>query len=352
MDRKHPVFRDIIFTAAVLIASFLISMVLHYVFKVYEHIPTMFVCAVFLISMRTGGYVYGIAASFVSVLAVNYAFTFPYFAFNFSIPGNLISALVMVVISVLTSTLITKLKLHEKRVAEGERERLRANLLRGISHDLRTPLTTIFGSASTLLENGETLTPAQRDRILHGIMDDSEWLMRMVENLLSVTRIGSGSVKIAKVYTVLEELLDSALVKFRKRHPDRQVELLIPDDILLIPMDPMLIEQVLLNLLENAVLHARGMTRLQLKVREERNRAIFEVEDDGCGIVPDLIGKIVKGSYIGSLSADSQKGSTGIGLSVCAAIIRAHGGEIYAENVPGGGARFGFTLGLEEEDEQ
>lgn len=154
------------------------------------------------------------------MIAVNYAFTFPFFSINFMIPVNMISAIIMIVIAILTSTLTTQIKRHEAMKAEGEKERMRANLLRAVSHDLRTPLTTIYGSAATLLENRDTLEEEQKTKILQGIKEDSEWLVRMVENLLSITRIDSGNVKIIKTPIVLEELIDSVIVKFRKRYPD------------------------------------------------------------------------------------------------------------------------------------
>ena len=122
-------------------------------FDVEEHITTVFVFLVFFISLFTEGYLYGVFAAFLGTIAVNYAFTFPYFALNFTIPVNLISGAIMIAIAVLTSALTTKLKQHEAMKAESEKERLRANLLRAVSHDIRTPLTTIYGSSATLLEN-------------------------------------------------------------------------------------------------------------------------------------------------------------------------------------------------------
>ena len=233
--------------------SFGISLLFQYIFEVQEHITTVFVFAVFLISLLTKGYVYGILAAFAGTIAVNYAFTFPYFALNFTIPVNFISGIIMIIVSILTSALTTKLKQHEAMKAESERERMRANLLRAVSHDLRTPLATIYASSTTLLDNKDTITEEQRDKIVVGIKEDSEWLVRMVENLLSITRIDSGTVKILKAPTVLEELIDSVALKFKKRYPAQKVEIEIPNDMIMIPMDAILIEQVIVNILENAV---------------------------------------------------------------------------------------------------
>ena len=256
-----------------------------------------------------------------------------------------------VVISILTSALTTKLKQHEATKAESERERMRANLLRAVSHDIRTPLTTIYASSSTLIENKGTMPEEQKDKIILGIKEDSEWLVRMVENLLSVTRIDSGHVKILKTPTVLEELIDSVVLKFKKRYPSQKVEIEIPEDMILIPMDAILIEQVIVNILENAVQHAVGMTRLVLRVFMLGNRAIFEIKDNGCGIDPDRMNSLFSGYYASSNNvADSQRKNAGIGLSVCATIIKAHGGDIKAENSKTGGAVFRFILEAEEDE--
>ena len=205
------------------------------------------------------------------------------------------------------------------------------------------------------MENKATMTEEQRDKIIVGIKEDSEWLVRMVENLLSITRIDSGTVKIIKTPTVLEELIDSVVLKFKKRYPTQKVEIEIPEDMLMIPMDAILIEQVIVNILENAVQHAIGMTRLTLRVFILGNRAIFEIKDNGCGIDPDRLDTIFTGYYTSNNDlADSQRKNAGIGLSVCATIIKGHGGDIKAENAKTGGAVFRFTLdaGDEECDEQ
>ena len=341
--------RDCLITVISLLCAFVLSLLFQYSFGVREHISTVFVFAVFLVSLLTEGYIYGVAAAFIGTVAVNYAFTFPYFTLNFTIQVNLISGIIMIAVAVLTGALTTKLKHHEATKAESEKERMRANLRRAISHDLRTPLTTIYGSSTTLLENRDMLTQEQKGRIITGIKEDSEWLIRMVENLLSVTRIDSGQVKIIKTPTVLEELIDSVMVKFKKRYPAQNIDIVLPDEMIIIPMDAMLIEQVVINILENAVQHAHGMTQLVLKVSALENHAVFEIIDDGCGIEPKKLETIFTGYNASSGEiADSQKKNAGIGLSVCATIVKAHGGHIEAENVKTGGTVFRFMLDMEE----
>ncbi len=351
MKKLYAYIKDSLITLGLLIAAFGVSLLFQYIFEVHEHITTVFVFVVFLISLITKGYIYGIFAAFIGTVAVNYAFTFPYFALNFIIPVNLISGIVMIIISILTSALVTKLKRHEAIKAEGERERMRANLLRAVSHDLRTPLTTIYASSTTLLDNKATMTEEQKNKIVVGIKEDSEWLIRMVENLLSITRIDTGTVKILKTPTVLEELIDSVVLKFKKRYPTQKVEIEIPTEFVIIPMDAILIEQVIINILENAVQHATGMTKLTLRVFTLGPRAVFEIKDNGCGISHDRLNKIFTGDYTANEQlADGQRRNAGIGLSVCETIIKAHGGDIKAENTKTGGAVFRFTLDTEEDN--
>ena len=347
--RTRDYIRDSLLTAVIMAAAFGTSFLLGDVLDIDEHITTLFAFAVFITSLVTDGFVYGIVAAVTGVIAINYAFTYPYFNMDFTVPESIFSAIVMLIISFLTSMFTTRLKKWESLKAEGERERMRANLLRAVSHDLRTPLTTIYGASSSIAESYDKLSDSQKIKMALGIKEDSEWLIRMVENLLSVTRIDSGKLKIIKTSTVLWELIDSVIIKFKKRYPTQSVELTLPDELVLIPMDAILIEQVIINILENAVHHAKGMTRLALSVSVSKGKAVFEISDNGSGIDKDRLDTLFSG-YSGNLAttSDSQKRNAGIGLSVCATIIKAHGGTISAENAVGGGAVFKFLLSTEE----
>ena len=318
-----------------------------------EHITTLFVFAVFLVSLLTEGYWYGMISAAIGTLMVNYAFTFPYFALNFTIGANLLSAVIMIALALMTSTLTSENKRQQQIKTESEKERMRANLLRAVSHDLRTPLTSIYGSSSVLLENEQTMTELQKKDMLTGIKEDSQWLIQMVENLLSITRIDEGKIKIIKTPTVVDELIDSVIVKFSKRYPNQEVDVLLPEEIVAVPMDALLIEQVLFNLLENAMIHAKGMTHLSLNVQVHKGHVIFEVKDDGCGIEISRMNALFTGVFEPAQDkADAKKRNTGIGLSVCATIIKAHDGTISAENDPNGGAVFRIILKEEEEAEE
>ena len=344
---------DGMFMVITLFVCFALNLALQEVYHSRTLIPMIFVLGVFLVSWKTQGYFWGIAASAISVLLVNYTFTYPYWAFDLTSPECVFSALVMMIVAVMTGALTTKLKEQEKIKAEIERERMRANLLRAVSHDLRTPLTSIYGASSAIIDNFDMLTQEQRLKLTKEVQEDAQWLIRMVENLLSVTRIGDGKVRISKTPTVLEELIDAVVLKFRKHFPEQKVQVSIPDEFILIPMDSMLIQQVLENLLENAVNHAVGMTELELTVVRQNNWAVFTVTDNGCGISQGRLQQLFTG-YLDRQEqpADGTRHNMGIGLSVCAAIIKAHGGEITGKNRPEGGAVFSFSLEMEDCDEQ
>ncbi|MBQ7868336.1 MAG: PAS domain-containing sensor histidine kinase [Clostridia bacterium] len=345
--------RDALITLSTLLLVFGLVLVLQRFFAVDRLIPMLFVLGVFIVSLHTSGYFWGIAASLLGVLAVNYAFMFPYYAIDLLTPVNMATAVVMLAVSIMTSTLTTQISIQQQEKAAAERERMRANLLRAISHDLRTPLTSISGACSVILDNHDTLSVEKQLTLLSDMRRDADWLIRMVENLLSVTRIDEKKMLVSKTPTVLEELIDTVLVKFYKHYPDQQVEVNIPDEFVSIPMDAMLIEQVLINLLENAVVHAKGMNRLCLTVTMDDGKACFAVSDDGCGIPAHKLNDLFTG-YLDrdQTVSDGQRTGMGIGLFVCAAIVRTHSSEIQACNLPGGGASFRFALDMEEEDEQ
>ena len=350
MNQFGKMTKNLMITVGVLAAFFCLSQMVDNIFQTNYLIPAIFALAVFFVALITDGYVYGIIASLVSVLAVNFAFTFPFFKFNFTIPENLVSAIIMLMITILTSSLTIKIRQQDKMRAETAREKMRANLLRAVSHDLRTPLTTIYGSSSVIINQYDELSKEQILQLTKGMQEDSQWLIGMVENLLSVTKIDDGSVQLIKTSTVLEELIDTVLIRFKKRYPEQKIQVEIPEEFISIPMDALLIEQVIVNILENAVQHAKGMTKLVLRVFVVKKNAVFEIIDDGCGIEKEHMQDIFTGYYEKKEApVDSQKRSMGIGLSVCASIIKAHNGEISVENRAEGGCCFRFALSMEEE---
>ena len=189
--------KDVWVLLAALIGAFACVTLIQFISGRIDGVASMvFLLAVFFVSMYTDGYWWGVAGSVISVLAVNFAFRTPYFAFNFTIPENIFSGVVMLVVSFMTSTLTTRIKKQEQLRMESETEKMRANLLRAVSHDLRTPLTSIYGACSTVIDNYDSLGREQKIKLLSEACADAQWLNRMVENLLSVTRIDADGVAI------------------------------------------------------------------------------------------------------------------------------------------------------------
>lgn len=339
--------KDFALSCVILFGACVICAILRQADKEGEFISMIFVLAVMLISRQTTGYLFGTAASLISVIFVNYVFTYPYFAFNFTIAGYPLTFMVMLVVSVMTSAMTTQIKQQEHLRTETEKEKARADLLRSVSHDIRTPLTSIIGATSTMLENDAHLSPEQKRRLLEDTRSEAQWLIRVVENLLSVTRMGDSQTYIDKKNEPAEEIVGEALQKFHKRFKEIPVSVTVPDELLMVPMDAILIEQVLANLMENAISHGQTTTKIWLTVSTDGEYGIFSVRDNGAGITPQQLPNLFTGI---SHSSDNRtvdgKRNMGLGLSVCKAIVQAHDGTIAASNSPDGGAEFVFRLPL------
>lgn len=232
-------------------------------------------------------------------------------------------------------------------LVNSEKEKMRSNLLRAIAHDLRTPLAGILGASSVIRENKENLDEDTRDKLNLDIQEEAQWLIRMVENLLSVTRINDGESKVTKIPEAAEEVVAVAVSRIRKRFPNHKVDITVPNQLLEVPMDGTLIAQVLINLIENAVKHSPSNEPVEVILRNTESDAIFEVKDHGVGIVEEDLPNLFT-SYVPKTnkSPDSSRGM-GIGLSICMTIIKAHNGTMEAYNQSSGGAVFMFTLPLE-----
>ena len=313
-------------------------------------VSMIFVLVVVLVARLTDGYAYGAAASFVGVVCVNYIFTYPYWEFNFTISGYPLTFFTMLSVSLIVSALTSQIKRQEQLRVETDRETMRANLLRAVSHDLRTPLTSIVGSASAILENDALLPPQQKTALLRNVRSEAQWLIRMVENLLSITRMGDGTARLSKELEAAEEVLSSVAGKFQQRFPGIQLTLTAPREALFVPMDAILIEQVLMNLLENAAAHGQSSAIL-LSAERQSAGAVFTVRDNGLGIPEEILPEIFSPALPGKLHAGDDRRNMGIGLSVCSSIVKAHGGSMSACNVREGGAMFRFTLPMEESEE-
>ena len=374
-DRLSAVPRDICVTILALSGAYYASSILLNHTGAENNSALVFALSVALISFLTTGYFYGVVAAVLGAFFTNYYFMAPYAQFSLSRAGYPVATLSMLAISLLICALTARVKrqkeeavrreqntkklyeLNEKLNQEknaielqSERERIRGNILRAVSHDLRTPLTTISGSASVLMSSPEV--SLKNVPMLQDIKNEADSMIVMVENLLSVTRIQDGNLPLTKREEMLEEVAGDAVFTTRRRFPDRQVEMELSEDILYLPMEPVLVKQVVVNLLENAIRHAGGAEPITLKLYRREEWAVVEILDRGKGVPREVIRAVREGRPVRrDLSGDSTRGM-GIGLSVCGSIIKAHNGFFEAANRPEGGAVFRFGLPLSEEDRE
>lgn len=230
------------------------------------------------------------------------------------------------------------------------RERYRANLLRAISHDLRTPLAGIMGTAEILMDI--TKHEDRRYQMMWGIYEDADWLHSLVENILSLTRLQDGKMAVKKELEALEEVIGSAVSHIEKIYKGREIQVILPDEFKLVPMDARLIEQVITNLLDNAVKHTTIKGKIYITVQYAEASAIVSVVDEGEGISKKDENNIFQMFYTTQhQSADAKKG-IGLGLAICETVIKAHGGTIIGRNRQDRqGAEFIFKLPLKEGEE-
>lgn len=370
---RMPSARDIGVTVCIMAAATGISLLYFQASGSAINVALFYMVAILAIPRFTEGYLPGIAASLVSVLCINYMFTYPFMELNFFLSGYPVTFVCMLAVSASMSAVSAHLKQQakilserEKELAEAEKEKMRANLLRAVSHDLRTPLTGIIGASSLYLENEAMLSAQKKTELVEHIREDADWLLNMVENLLTVTRIQNGTASVNKSLEPVEEVMEEAFSRLKKRMPEADIRMSAPEEFCMIPMDAILIEQVLLNLMENAVFHAGSERPVECRARLEEKQVVFSVRDYGVGIAPERLETIFDGvAQTENSASDSHKGM-GIGLSICKTIILAHGGSIsvrnygeetarQAEGLPEeerlGGAEFSFTLPREEEPE-
>ena len=251
-----------------------------------------------------------------------------------------------------TAMAMDRLRVMKERIRsreEANQERYRGNLLRAISHDLRTPLAGIMGTSEMIMDM--TDKSDARYALADGIYKDADWLHSLLENILSLTRLQDGRLTLHKEQEPVEEVIGAAVAAMEKRAPEREIAVHIPDEILMVPMEARLIGQVLTNLLDNAVKHTQPGEEISVTVSEdsEQKTAVFTVADRGTGIAAQDLPNIFQMFYTTKGKGPDAKRGIGLGLAICESIVTAHGGTINARNQGSGkGAVFTFTLPLEE----
>ena len=296
-------------------------------------------------------------SSILSVLAFDFSFVPPRFSFTISDMQYVWTFVVMFITAMVISHLTIRMR-EEGHVArqekersiwlmekakkaeiEAESERLRSSLLSSVSHDLRTPLAAILGSASALVEKPAIRKDTVSTELLENIQSETERLSHLVQNILDATRLEAGKAQLRKERYPLEEIVGDVLERLKTTLKNREVVVTIPETMPAIPMDGLLIEQLLINLLENAVRHAPASSRIDISAQVKGNQLEVSVADQGPGLKADELEKVFDKFY-----HSPESPGAGLGLMICRAIADAHGGRIWAANRPEGGAVFTFRL--------
>ena len=350
--RTHSIIRDGGRAAGILIAATLVGLLFSGLKIPEANIIAVYILGVLIISIITSSWMYSFLASVISVLAFNFLFTVPRFTLRAYDPSYPVTFGIMFLVALITGSLASRMKEYARESAQAamqiEKEQLRADLLRSISHDLRTPLTSISGNASNLLSNENEFSQETRMQIYGDIYDDSMWLIKLVENLLSVTRIEDGRMDLRMSVELMDEVIAEAMRHTDRNRAGRKIEVSSDEEFILGKMDARLIVQVVINLVDNAVKYTPEGAQIRIHTGKKDGMVVVSVSDTGPGIPDEQKSKVFEMFYTGTNRAADGRRSLGLGLGLCRSIIRAHGGEIWVSDNKPQGAVFTFTLPAEE----
>jgi two-component system sensor histidine kinase KdpD len=307
----------------------------------------VFLLGVVLVSMRFG-YGPSLFAAVLTVLAFEFFFIPPLFSFAVSDLRHFVTFAVMFLVAFVIShqTKLIRDKADAARRAEllAETEKIRSALLSSVSHDFRTPLAVVMGATGALLDR----PPRDEDKrraLLKTAHDEAVRLNRFLRNLLDMTRLQGGALTVKRELQPLEEVVGAALTRLDDRMADHEVTTTFPGDLPLVPFDSLLIEQVFVNLLENAAKHTPPGAAIDVAARVVEGTLEVEVADRGPGVAPSDFERVFDKFFRAN---EREGGGAGLGLTICRGVVAAHGGRIWVEARPGGGASFRFTLPLSE----
>lgn len=242
----------------------------------------------------------------------------------------------------LERVLIARAKQEQHMIIESER--FKGNLLRAISHDLRTPLTGILGASTTILDHNLEISEDQKQSLIKDIAEDAQWLIQSVENILSMTRIDEGRIKLNIQSELIDDLILESLNRFKSKEHLNEIQVKLPTELVAVEVDGTLIKQVLINLIDNAIKYTPVNSKIYIEVNSYSDHVVFKVEDEGKGIEPEHIPLIFNRFFRAELTSDRGKNGIGLGLEICKSIVEAHRGEIQVYNNEKGGATFEFSL--------
>ncbi len=291
-----------------------------------------------------------IAASVLCVAAFDFVFVPPRGTFTVDDIQYLLTFAIMLSVGLIISRLVKSVRRQAAAQAaleiEAETERIRSTLLASISHDLRTPLAVMAGASSSLAESGERLSAAERHALAKSVFDQAQEMSEHVAKVLQMTRLETGAIKVDRDWASLSEIVGAVLARLGERMATHRVIVELPDDLPLVRVDATLIEQALGNLLENSAKHTPPGTVVRVRAQRRGEEVVVTVQDYSAGLSDRDLERVFAKFHRGSV--EGAGGGMGLGLAICRAIVRLHGGQTWAERVPGGGTAFRFTLPLEE----
>lgn len=286
-----------------------------------------------------------VVASLLSVLAFDYFFVPPNFSFEITDIQYLFTLVVMLIVALVIGSLTANLRQQAKLAIQVEEESMRNALLSAISHDFRTPLAAIVGASGSLLEDAEYLPDEVKREFVQTIHDEAQRMTRLANNILEMARLEVGAIKLNREWYPVEELIGIALTRLRQRLADRELKLVVAPELPLVRVDAVMIDAVLENLLENALKYTPPRSPIEIGARLLADTVQMWVADRGPGLREGSETRIFEKFYQEAQAGRAGSGA-GLGLSICRAIVAAHGGTIVAENRAGGGAVFLFSIPL------
>jgi two-component system, OmpR family, sensor histidine kinase KdpD len=287
-----------------------------------------------------------IVCALASILAFDFLFVPPVFTLRFGDTQYLITGLALLLVGSVVSTLASRARSASRSAALAHEERLRNSLLASLSHDLRTPLAVIAGSASNLRDNGEKLSEAERSQLLETLYEETQHVSLVVTDLLEMTRFNAGRVALNRQWYPAEELVGAALERCKPRLSGHRIRTRLAKDLPMLRVDGVLLEKLLVNLIENAVKYTPVGTLITVSAEQAGDRIVLSVEDEGPGFAPDVAGLLFEKFF--RANPEGAPGS-GLGLSICRAIAELHDGRIEARNRSEGGAIFALSLRAESQ---
>lgn len=334
--------------AGATVACTLVGFEMHSRFDLVN-IAMVYVLAVVIIALKFSRGP-GIVASVLCVAAFDYFFVPPRGTFTVDDVQYLLTFGIMLAVALIISGLVRSIRRQAAARAaleiEAETERIRSALLASISHDLRTPLAVMAGASSSLAESGERLSPAERHALAKSVFEQAREMSERVNKVLQMTRLETGALKVERDWASLSEIAGSALARLAERMAAHRVILELPEDLPLVRVDSTLVEQALGNLLENCAKHTPPGTIVRLRAQRRAGEILVSIEDYSGGVPEGDVERIFQKFNRGAIEEAGT--GMGLGLAICRAIIRLHGGKAWAEHVPAGGTAFRFTLPVED----